>query len=155
MGTTRPVERGRILRRAEQLLRARREEIARIETIDTGRGLSETLYDADGVADALEFFGGVIQGYNGESIQLGEAFSYCRVALKSEMRRVERRFLPLNVRFGYRRIVPFPGSPCNPVNRGKQAGLLHVGTEQGNPRSPQAMRISDTTRDKLGRSRRK
>ncbi len=81
--------------------------------------------------------------------------STCRVALKSETRRVERRFLPLNVRFGYRRIVPFPGSPCNPVNRGKQAGLLHVGTEQGNPRSPQAMRISDTTCDKLGRSRRK
>jgi betaine-aldehyde dehydrogenase len=70
---TRPVERGRILRRAEQLLRARRDEIARIETIDTGRCLSETLYDADGVADALEFYGGVIQGYNGESIQLGEA----------------------------------------------------------------------------------
>jgi betaine-aldehyde dehydrogenase len=75
---TRPVERGRILRRAEQLLRARRDEIARIETIDTGRCLSETLYDADGVADALEFYGGVIQGYNGESIQLGEAFSYTR-----------------------------------------------------------------------------
>lgn len=75
---TRPVERGRILRRAEQLLRARADEIARIETIDTGRAISETMYDADGVADALEFFGGVIQGYNGESIQLGDAFSYTR-----------------------------------------------------------------------------
>ena len=36
-------ERGRILRRAEQILRARRDEIARIETMDTGRALSETV----------------------------------------------------------------------------------------------------------------
>lgn len=75
---TRPVERGRVLRRAEQLLRARRDEIARIETMDTGRAISETMCDADGVADALEFFGGVIQAYNGEAISLGDAFCYTR-----------------------------------------------------------------------------
>lgn len=75
---TRPIERGRILRRAEQLLRARRDEIARIETMDTGRALSETMYDADGVADALEFFGGVIAGYGGDSMQLGDALWYTR-----------------------------------------------------------------------------
>ena len=72
----RPVERGRILRRAEQLLRTRADDVARLETIDTGRALSETIYDADAVADALEFFGGVIAAHNGEAIQLGGSFSY-------------------------------------------------------------------------------
>ncbi len=66
---TRPAERGRI---------PRRDEVARIETMDTGRALSETMYDADGVADALEFFGGVIAGYSGESLQLGDALWYTR-----------------------------------------------------------------------------
>lgn len=76
---TKPVERGRILRRAEQLLRARRDEIARIETMDTGRALSETMYDADGVADALEFYAGVGAVYNGEAIPLNDTnFAYTR-----------------------------------------------------------------------------
>ncbi|MGX5802676.1 betaine-aldehyde dehydrogenase [Bradyrhizobium sp. Arg314] len=75
----RPVERARILRRAEELVRARNDEIARVETIDTGRGISETRYvDAISVAEALEFYAGVIPGYNGEAIPLGGAFAYTR-----------------------------------------------------------------------------
>ncbi|MBB3773414.1 betaine-aldehyde dehydrogenase [Angulomicrobium tetraedrale] len=75
----RPVERARILRRAHDLVRARNDEIARIESLDTGRALSETLYvDAVSVAEALEFYAGVIPAYNGEAIALGGAFAYTR-----------------------------------------------------------------------------
>src|SRR4026207_911991 len=42
-----PVERGRILRRAADILRARNAELARLETLDTGKAIQETL-----VADA-------------------------------------------------------------------------------------------------------
>jgi betaine-aldehyde dehydrogenase len=74
----RAVERARILRRAEALLRARAEEVALATTIDTGRALSETDYDAGSVADALEFYAGVIPAFNGETISLGESFGYTR-----------------------------------------------------------------------------
>jgi betaine-aldehyde dehydrogenase len=75
----RPVERARILRRAHDLVRARNDEIARIESIDTGRCLSETLYvDAVSVAEALEYYAGVIPAYNGEMISLGTSFAYTR-----------------------------------------------------------------------------
>ena len=51
-----PVERGRILRRASDLLRARNAELARIETLDTGKAIQETLVaDAASAADALEY----------------------------------------------------------------------------------------------------
>lgn len=75
---TRPVERARILRKAETLLRARAEEIALATTLDTGRAMSETDYDAGGVADALEFYAGVAPAFNGETISLGESFGYTR-----------------------------------------------------------------------------
>jgi betaine-aldehyde dehydrogenase len=75
----RPVERGRVLRRAHDLVRARNAEIARVESFDTGRALSETLYvDAVSVAEALEFYAGVIPAFNGETIALGSSFAYTR-----------------------------------------------------------------------------
>ncbi|MEP9397149.1 betaine-aldehyde dehydrogenase [Mesorhizobium sp. KR2-14] len=74
-----PVERGRILRRAADILRARNEEIARIETLDTGKAIQETLVaDPASAADALEFFGGAVGSYNGEYVDLGGAFAYTR-----------------------------------------------------------------------------
>ncbi len=74
-----PVERGRILRRAADLVRDRNYLIARTETLDTGRAIQETeVVDAVCVADALEFYGGVISGFNGEYIDLGGAFAYTR-----------------------------------------------------------------------------
>lgn len=74
-----PIERGRILRRAADLLRERNAELARIETLNTGRAIQETLVaDAASAADALEFLGGVVAGYNGEFIELGGPFAYTR-----------------------------------------------------------------------------
>lgn len=74
-----PVERGRILRRAADIVRKRNKQIANVETLDTGRAIQETdVVDAVSVADALEFYGGVISGYNGEYIDLGGPFAYTR-----------------------------------------------------------------------------
>ncbi|PRD45765.1 betaine-aldehyde dehydrogenase [Phyllobacterium phragmitis] len=74
-----PVERGRILRRAADLLRARNAEVARLETLDTGKAIQETLVaDPASAADALEYYGGVISGFNGEMIELGGAYAYTR-----------------------------------------------------------------------------
>jgi betaine-aldehyde dehydrogenase len=74
-----PVERGRILRRAADLLRARNDELARLETLDTGKPIQETMVaDAASAADALEFFAGAVPTYNGELVDLGGPFGYTR-----------------------------------------------------------------------------
>jgi betaine-aldehyde dehydrogenase len=74
-----PVERGRILRRAADLLRARNDELARIETLDTGKAIQETMVaDPASAADALEFFGGAVGSFNGEYVDFGGSFAYTR-----------------------------------------------------------------------------
>ena len=74
-----PVERSRILRRAADLLRARNAELARLETLDTGKAIQETLVaDAASAADALEFVAGALPAFNGEYVDLGGPFAYTR-----------------------------------------------------------------------------
>ncbi|KQZ94160.1 betaine-aldehyde dehydrogenase [Mesorhizobium sp. Root157] len=74
-----PVERGRILRRAADILRERNNVLARLETLDTGKAIQETLVaDAPSAADCLEFFAGAIAAFNGEFIDLGGPFAYTR-----------------------------------------------------------------------------
>ena len=71
--------RGRILRRAADLLRDRNQDLSEIETIDTGKPISETLVaDATSGADCLEYFGGVAAAIAGEHIDLGGSFAYTR-----------------------------------------------------------------------------
>ncbi len=76
----RPAERGRILRRAADLLRARNDELSRLETLDTGKPLQETtVADPASAVEALEFFGGAVAAFNGEYVDLGGgAFGYTR-----------------------------------------------------------------------------
>ncbi|GAB4386513.1 betaine-aldehyde dehydrogenase [Albidovulum sp.] len=72
-----PVERGRILRRAADIIRERNRELSRLETLDTGKPLQETLVaDATSGADALEYFGGIAPAVTGETIPLGRDFVY-------------------------------------------------------------------------------
>lgn len=74
-----PAERGRVLRRAADLLRARNAELARLETLDTGKAIQETLVaDPASAADALEFFGGAVATFNGDYVDLGGSFAYTR-----------------------------------------------------------------------------
>jgi betaine-aldehyde dehydrogenase len=74
---TRPVERARILRRASDIIRERGEDLARLEVLDTGKPLQETLVaDWPSGADALEFFAGLAPSVTGETIPLGADFAY-------------------------------------------------------------------------------
>lgn len=73
----RPVERGRVLLRAAQIIRDRAEELARLETLDTGKPLQETrVADWPSGADALEYFGGMAATLTGQAIPLGGDFVY-------------------------------------------------------------------------------
>jgi betaine-aldehyde dehydrogenase len=73
-------ERGRILRRTADLLRSRNEELAELETKDTGKPIQETrVVDVASGADCFEYFAGVAQSLSGEHIDLGpQAFGYTR-----------------------------------------------------------------------------
>ncbi|WP_108860022.1 betaine-aldehyde dehydrogenase [Ruegeria sp. Alg231-54] len=65
-------ERGRILRRASDIMRDRNRALSILETHDTGKPLQETLVaDATSGADALEYFGGLAASLTGEHIPLG------------------------------------------------------------------------------------
>ncbi len=76
---TAPAERGRVLRRAAEIIRARNDELSELETLDTGKPISETLVaDWASGADALEWFGALAAGIAGEHIDLGGDFVYTR-----------------------------------------------------------------------------
>jgi betaine-aldehyde dehydrogenase len=70
---TPPIARSRILLKAVELLRSRNDEIAKVETHDTGKPFSETsTVDVVTGADALEYFANLVAsgGLNGETTQL-------------------------------------------------------------------------------------
>jgi betaine-aldehyde dehydrogenase len=73
-------ERGRILRRVAEILRARNHELAELETRDTGKPIQETrVVDVISGADCIEYFAGLGQSLAGEQIDLGPgAFGYTR-----------------------------------------------------------------------------
>jgi betaine-aldehyde dehydrogenase len=73
-------ERGRVLRRAADMLRARNDELAELETRDTGKPIQETrVVDVVSGADCLEYFAALAASLSGEHIDLGpQAFGYTR-----------------------------------------------------------------------------
>jgi betaine-aldehyde dehydrogenase len=73
-------ERGRVLRRAADILRSRNQELAELETRDTGKPIQETrVVDVASGADCFEYFAGLAQSLSGEHIDLGpQAFGYTR-----------------------------------------------------------------------------
>ncbi len=73
-------ERGRILRRAADIMRERNHDLSVLETLDTGKPYQETsVADATSGADALEYFGGIAGSLTGEHIQLANGdFVYTR-----------------------------------------------------------------------------
>lgn len=72
-------ERGRILRRAADIMRHRNHDLSVLETRDTGKPYQETsVADAASGADALEYFGGMAATLTGQHIQLGEDWAYTR-----------------------------------------------------------------------------
>lgn len=81
---TPPIQRARILQKAAQLLRERNDDIAKFETLDTGKAFSETsTVDVVTGADVLEYFANLVGGggLNGETTQLREdAWVYTKKA---------------------------------------------------------------------------
>ena len=74
-----PVERGRVLTRAAAIIRQRNAELSRLETLDTGKPIQETLVaDWESGAAALEFFGGLAATVTGQMIPLGQDWAYTR-----------------------------------------------------------------------------
>ncbi len=73
-------ERARVLRRAAHLLRSRNQQLAELETRDTGKPIQETaVVDVISGAECLEYFASLAQSLSGEHIDLGsQAFGYTR-----------------------------------------------------------------------------
>jgi betaine-aldehyde dehydrogenase len=73
-------ERGRVLRRVANIMSARNDELARLETLDTGKPIQETsVVDVISGAECIEYFAGLAAGLSGEHIDLGAAaFGYTR-----------------------------------------------------------------------------
>ena len=71
-------ERGRVLRRAADIMRERNHDLSVLETLDTGKPLQETsVADATSGADAFEYFGAIAAGLTGSHIPLtGGDFAY-------------------------------------------------------------------------------
>ncbi len=59
-------ERGRILFRLADRVRARRAELAELETRNTGKPIAESEYDMDDTATCFEYYGGLATKINGE-----------------------------------------------------------------------------------------
>ncbi|WP_340617544.1 betaine-aldehyde dehydrogenase [Xenorhabdus entomophaga] len=75
-----PAERSRILHKAVNILRERNDELAELETLDTGKPFSETQQvDIVTGADVLEYYAGLIPALEGQQIPLRESsFVYTR-----------------------------------------------------------------------------
>jgi len=73
-------QRGRILARAAAMLRERNDELAHLETLNTGKPIQETrAVDVLSGAECLEYYAGVAAGLAGEHLNLGpQAFGYTR-----------------------------------------------------------------------------
>jgi len=74
------MQRSRVLRRAVHLLRERNDALARLETLDTGKPLSETAsVDIATGADVLEYYAGLAPAIEGAQVPLRESsFFYTR-----------------------------------------------------------------------------
>jgi len=74
------MQRSRILRRAVEILRERNDELAHLESQNTGKALSETMnVDIVTGADVLEYYAGLVPAIEGQQIPLrASSFVYTR-----------------------------------------------------------------------------
>jgi betaine-aldehyde dehydrogenase len=75
-----PAARGRVLKRAAEIMRERNRELSELETLDTGKPIQETIVaDPTSGADSFEFFGGIAAtALNGSHIPLGGDWAYTK-----------------------------------------------------------------------------
>ena len=72
-------ERGRILSRIGKSVERRTESLAKLESIDVGKPLSQARADAGALARYMEFYGGAADKLHGETIPYQEGFSVLTV----------------------------------------------------------------------------
>lgn len=78
------MQRSRILRRAVDILRERNDELAALETLDTGKPLAETqAVDIVTGADVIEYYAGLIPALEGEQIPCARPASSTPAASRS------------------------------------------------------------------------
>ncbi len=65
---TTPVERARVLHRIAELLRRDHEELARLESMDTGKALKQARADVTVAARYFEFYANTIESFYGDTI---------------------------------------------------------------------------------------
>jgi (Z)-2-((N-methylformamido)methylene)-5-hydroxybutyrolactone dehydrogenase len=65
-----PSERGRLLRKLGDLLAAKSEELGRTETIDTGKMLKETRWQAKYIAEFYHYYAGAADKLHGETLPI-------------------------------------------------------------------------------------
>ncbi|MEN0012429.1 MAG: aldehyde dehydrogenase family protein [Solirubrobacteraceae bacterium] len=68
-----PTARGSLLRDLARLVRRDAEQLARIETRDTGKPLTQGRADIAAAARYFDFYGSVIEGFQGDTVPLGSA----------------------------------------------------------------------------------
>ena len=66
-----PAQRGRVLHRCAELIREHAERLAVVETLDSGKRLSEALGDVNGAARCFEYYAGACDKHQGDTIPLG------------------------------------------------------------------------------------
>ncbi len=71
-------QRGRVLWQAAQRLREQTDDLARLESLDTGKPVTEARLDVVGAAEVLEYFAGLVPAIHGQHINLGQSFAYTR-----------------------------------------------------------------------------
>ena len=69
-----PAERGQRLRDAAEAIRGHDETLARMETIETGRPLSQSRFLVENAAEYFDYYGGLTDKIEGETIPLGEGY---------------------------------------------------------------------------------
>ncbi len=71
---TTPAQRGRILARTAALIREQAERLASIETLESGKPIREALGDIETAAGYFEYYAGIADKLQGDSIPLGPDF---------------------------------------------------------------------------------
>ena len=134
---TTPAERARVLHRIAELLRRDHEELARLESLDTGKPLKQARADATVAARYFEFYANTIESLYGDTISsTGEVFAYTL----REPYGVTAHIIPWNypIQIGSRSVAPALATgnccvmkpaeeaPLNPIRLGElalEAGL--------------------------------
>ena len=66
-----PAQRGRVLHRVAELIRANAGRLAVVETLDSGKRLGEALGDVAGAANCFDYYAGACDKHQGDSMPLG------------------------------------------------------------------------------------